>query len=313
MKILIVMQVYDEFSLLDNIKKYNSILNFSFMENVKADCAVFSEYNISKDILEKYIQNKVYFRVTDCIIPEIIENDIENIQNKENYDGIIILESSMSNYVAVLLGEKLKYNYVTNVVDFYRNENGMYFKRFSYNNNVYSTFEIKNKPFIVSLKMIKNSAIKNNIDIPNIIEIENKNIPDFIIDKNIIKRADIKENSDILIVAGKGVKDKKSVEKIRQFAISKKFLFGVTRPVAMNGWGKLGEIVGVSGGIYSPKICITIGVSGSAAFYVGIENSDYIISVNSNDKAPIIDMSDVSIIDDYENVIDDLFNIFKIC
>ena len=59
MKILIVMQVYDEFSLLDNIKKYNSILNFSFMENVKTECAVFSEYNFSTNILEKYIQNKV--------------------------------------------------------------------------------------------------------------------------------------------------------------------------------------------------------------------------------------------------------------
>ena len=86
-------------------------------------------------------------------------------------------------------------------------------------------------------------------------------------------------------------------------------MFGVTRPVAMNGWALIDEIVGVSGHIYSPEVCITIGVSGSAAFYAGIEKSGFIASVNHDECAPIIGMSDVFVIDDYENILERLFQV----
>ena len=61
--------------------------------------------------------------------------------------------------------------------------------------------------------------------------------------------------------------------------------------------------------IYSPEVCITIGVSGSAAFYAGIENSGFIASVNNDECAPIIGMSDVFVIDDYENILERLFQV----
>ena len=53
----------------------------------------------------------------------------------------------------------------------------------------------------------------------------------------------------------------------------------------------------------SSRIVVTIGVSGSAAFMVGIENCHYILSVNINSDAPIYDKSDAIIIDDYRNVL----------
>ncbi|MEG1292526.1 MAG: FAD-binding protein, partial [Lachnospiraceae bacterium] len=115
------------------------------------------------------------------------------------------------------------------------------------------------------------------------------------------------KQSKILIAVGRGVKSKEAVNEIREFAQQQGYLFGVTRPVAMNAWGKIDEIIGVSGSIYAPKICVTIGISGATAFYAGIENSDFIISINSDQRAPIIGMSDVSIVDNYENVLNRLF------
>jgi len=128
-------------------------------------------------------------------------------------------------------------------------------------------------------------------------------------EKTLIEAGEKQKESDVLLVVGKGVRSKEEVQKIKASAISRGYMFGVTRPVAMNGWALIDEIVGVSGHIYSPEVCITIGVSGSAAFYAGIENSGFIASVNHDECAPIIGMSDVFVIDDYENILERLFQV----
>jgi electron transfer flavoprotein alpha subunit len=108
-----------------------------------------------------------------------------------------------------------------------------------------------------------------------------------------------------------GIRKREDIQKIRTFAQTHGFSFGVTRPVAMRGWASISEIIGVSGTIFSPKICVTIGVSGSAAFYVGIENSECIVTINTDESATIISQSDRVIIDSYENVLDHLLTQFS--
>ena len=308
MKILNIIYVENENSLIENIKKYNRINDTFLNKSVIIDNIIFYTDKINIGMIQESFENKVYLQKINYIIPDVFCKTIEEIQIKEKYNGII-MESSISNSISVMVGKKLKYFYATNIMDFCIKKNYFYFKRFAYNNNVYCEFKIENSPFVISVKMIKSYILKKYTVKPEIINLNYKNLPDYIIEGKCINKAQSKEYSNILIVVGKGVKDKKSVDKIREYTNKKNFLFGVTRPIAMNGWGKLNEIVGVSGNIYSPKICITIGVSGSAAFYVGIENSEYIISINSNENAPIVNISDVTIIDDYKNVIDEVFDI----
>lgn len=121
-------------------------------------------------------------------------------------------------------------------------------------------------------------------------------------EKVLIEAGTKQKESDVLLAVGKGVRTKEDVQKLKELAEDKGYMFGVTRPVAMNGWALIDEIIGVSGHIYSPKVCITIGVSGSAAFYAGIENSGWIASVNTDEHAPIVQMSDLAVIDDYKNI-----------
>jgi electron transfer flavoprotein alpha subunit len=66
------------------------------------------------------------------------------------------------------------------------------------------------------------------------------------------------------------------------------------------------EIVGVSGAVTKPDVCIVAGASGAAAFYAGIEKSKYIVAINKDSHAPIIKASDAAIIDDYKPVMDEL-------
>jgi electron transfer flavoprotein alpha subunit len=68
-------------------------------------------------------------------------------------------------------------------------------------------------------------------------------------------------------------------------------------------------MIGVSGAMTKPEVCIAAGVSGAAAFYAGIEKSKTIVAINTDIRAPIIKASDAAVIDDYKAVMSELVKI----
>lgn len=86
---------------------------------------------------------------------------------------------------------------------------------------------------------------------------------------------------------------------------------GVSRPAAMNAWMPMNHLVGVSGAMASPQICITAGVSGAAAFYAGIEKSKFIAAINTDEHAPIMKNADVVIVEDFKPFITALNQILE--
>lgn len=119
------------------------------------------------------------------------------------------------------------------------------------------------------------------------------------------------EQAEFILVAGRGVRNKEKAEQLKIIAREIGAEFGVSRPVAMSAWAPINQLVGVSGVITKPKVCITAGVSGAAAFLAGIEKSKLIIAINTDQKAPIVHFSDAAIIDHYEEVLDELVKILK--
>lgn len=99
-------------------------------------------------------------------------------------------------------------------------------------------------------------------------------------------------NAQKIVVIGRGVRNKSNTLKLRDFFQKAGFAFGGTRPAALSAWVLMSELIGVSGEIVHPKICVTIGVSGAPALYSGIENSQTIIAINSDPEAPINEKCD---------------------
>ena len=107
------------------------------------------------------------------------------------------------------------------------------------------------------------------------------------------------KNAPFLLVAGRGVRSKEGVAFLEEAAEKLGAVLGVSRPVAMSAWAPMEKLIGASGAFANPEICIAAGVSGAPAFYVGIEKSKWIVSINTDPKAPIHKKADVCIIDDY--------------
>jgi electron transfer flavoprotein alpha subunit len=70
------------------------------------------------------------------------------------------------------------------------------------------------------------------------------------------------------------------------------------------GWMPPNRQIGLTGKNVSPKLLITMGISGSVQFVAGIENSKMILAVNSDPDANIFTLSDYSICYDMYEIMD---------
>ncbi|MEM2464882.1 MAG: electron transfer flavoprotein subunit alpha/FixB family protein, partial [Candidatus Bathyarchaeia archaeon] len=76
-----------------------------------------------------------------------------------------------------------------------------------------------------------------------------------------------------------------------------------TRPVVDKGWLPSDRQVGISGRTVKPKLYVALGISGAFQHVLGMKNSELIISVNKDPKAPIFGFSDYGIVEDLFKII----------
>jgi electron transfer flavoprotein alpha subunit len=81
---------------------------------------------------------------------------------------------------------------------------------------------------------------------------------------------------------------------------------GYSRARVMRGGFDAGRLVGISGQLLSPDVCIVAGASGAAALMAGVRASRFIVAINSDASAPVFDQADVGIVDDWLPVLEAL-------
>ena len=108
------------------------------------------------------------------------------------------------------------------------------------------------------------------------------------------------KDSQVVVAGGRGVGGRQGMEILGSLAEALGGSVGASRPVVMNAWAPMEALLGVSGTLIQPKICIAAGVSGAAAFGAGVEKSGWISAVNKDPAAPIMKMADVAVVEDYE-------------
>ncbi len=106
------------------------------------------------------------------------------------------------------------------------------------------------------------------------------------------------EEAEVLVVAGQGVRDQKTLEQIRKLADLLHGSVAFTRPMVEKGWGTVYQQIGLSGRTVKPKLIITCGVSGAIQFTAGMKNSELIVAINKDPQAPIFKLAHVAIVDD---------------
>ncbi|MCD7821431.1 MAG: FAD-binding protein [Clostridiales bacterium] len=108
-----------------------------------------------------------------------------------------------------------------------------------------------------------------------------------------LEKTDDLADARLLIAVGRGAGSKAAVREMEAQAASIGAQLGVSRQAAMNAWAPMDRLLGISGVLAHPEVCIAAGVSGAAAFLAGVEKSRHLVAVNTDPNAPICGQADV--------------------
>ncbi len=109
-----------------------------------------------------------------------------------------------------------------------------------------------------------------------------------------------------VLAVGEGVGSAQNVAYLQQLAMRMGAELAASRPVVMNAWCEMDRLLGMSGAIIAPEVCIAAGVSGAPAFAIGIRHSKLIVAINQDPQAAIFAQADVGIVGDMHEVLEAL-------
>ena len=84
-----------------------------------------------------------------------------------------------------------------------------------------------------------------------------------------------------------------------------------SRPIIDMGWLAHNRQVGVTGATVAPQLYIACGISGAAQHVVGMQGSDFIVSINTDPMAAIFNVSDICIVEDLHSFIPIFVNLVE--
>lgn len=132
-----------------------------------------------------------------------------------------------------------------------------------------------------------------------------------ILSSTVIEKKKTIEEEDILVVAGRGVRNERDVEMCRELSEALGGQLAFTRPMVENGFGDTAHQIGLSGRTVRPKLIITCGVSGAIQFTSCMTSSECIVAINNDPQAQIFKVANYCIVDDLYKVVPKLTELIK--
>jgi electron transfer flavoprotein alpha subunit len=109
--------------------------------------------------------------------------------------------------------------------------------------------------------------------------------------------------ADAIVAIGRGIKDADNMPIVEKLAKALGGVLACSRPIVDKDWLPSDRQVGTSGKTVKPKLYIAVGISGAFQHISGMKNSDLIIAINRDSKAPIFRVADYGVVEDLFKVV----------
>ncbi|MFX1530854.1 MAG: FAD-binding protein [Promethearchaeota archaeon] len=111
------------------------------------------------------------------------------------------------------------------------------------------------------------------------------------------------EEAEIIVAGGRGVGSKENFKMIEELAEVLGAELGGSRVTVELNWLSQDRQIGQTGKTVSPKLYIACGISGAIQHLVGMQNSEIIVAINKDRKAPIFKVAHYAIIGDLHEIV----------
>lgn len=147
-------------------------------------------------------------------------------------------------------------------------------------------------------KNLKGEVIREEIEISA--EMMAAQVVEFITDQDSSVNL---QYADVIVSGGKGLGNPKGFDLIKELADELEGVVGASRACVDGGWISYDHQVGQTGKTVRPKLYIAAGISGAIQHKVGMQDSDFVLAINTDPDAPIFEISTVGIVGDLYHVI----------
>lgn len=121
---------------------------------------------------------------------------------------------------------------------------------------------------------------------------------------------DISE-AEVIVAVGRALKNAKDLEIFQELADLLNGKLACTRPIIENGILGAKKQIGLSGRTVKPKLIIACGIQGAVQFTAGMNSSDTIVAINSDESAAIFNIAHYGIVGDMYEIVPKLIENIK--
>jgi electron transfer flavoprotein alpha subunit len=122
---------------------------------------------------------------------------------------------------------------------------------------------------------------------------------------------DLTEASRI-VGGGAGLDSNDRFAQLDRFAVAIGGVMGATRVITDRSWVHHDRQIGTTGVVVDPELYLSFGVSGAVQHTSGLGHPDHIISVNTDPHCPMMSMSDLAIVADANETLDELLRLLDV-
>ena len=299
---------------------HSSLEVFSFLEQLSnnSDVTILA-FGGPKEIISRLPGNNIFYN--DLKNNEHNYNDIAETINifirEENPDFLLFQKDDYGNFIAPMLAFRNKFPYIPDVKKVVsQTSDEIKLIRPIHGESAEAVYNIHKKSTIV-IKIRKNSFeeidLKREIRSINNISLSKSNKTNYnIVETNKMTPEGLQlGDADIVISGGRGLGSKENFDKITNLAGLFNGAVGASKAAVESGWIPPGNLVGLTGKSISPQLYLTFGISGASQHLAGCLNSQNIISVNTDESAPIFKYAKFGVIADCNDFLEELIEELK--
>jgi len=247
--------------------------------------------------------------------PEQVLDILEELAPRLGAGLYLFVDDLAGRELAVRLGRRLGGTSLTGVRAFDLDGEALHARKAVYSGHMEATFRLGRGPFCLAI--VRAGAALLPADDPGpvaLLDLDRRQAPpDWVESCECLPDPATAglEDASFILAAGMGVQDRNRAARMAEIAQEIGAEFGASRPVVMNAWAPMDRLLGISGALPRPGLCIVAGASGSAAFMAGIEQSQFIVAINKDEQAPILRCCDVGAVGDCLEILEELARLIR--